>query len=147
MEIKKQWWSALTQTNLLNLNCTSSPVILLLVFSSFSFLPPLFLLLFSSSSNNVTWRPEGTTFTVEENQIEGIPTPLKVGDIVSFSYEAHSRRDIPSGVLVYRIRSDIKWDDILSSSSSLSPLSSRRGFIAGIVFLFSLLLFCFLIVL
>ena len=40
-----------------------------------------------------------------------IPTP-SVGEIVSFSFESHARRDVPVRPKIYRIRTDVSWEDI-----------------------------------
>ena len=44
-----------------------------------------------------------------------IPTP-SVGDIVSFSYESRARTEVPVNPKIYRIRSDISWDNLPRSS-------------------------------
>lgn len=44
-----------------------------------------------------------------------IPTP-SVGVIVSFSYDYVQRRDIPVNPVVYRVRSDLSWDNITFNS-------------------------------
>jgi hypothetical protein len=58
-------------------------------------------------------RPNGTTFTVPPEDVQ-VPTPT-VGDVVSFSYEVHARRDTPVNPSIYRIRHDLLWDDVLNS--------------------------------
>lgn len=37
----------------------------------------------------------------------------KIGDIVSFSYEIHARRDLPVSPKVYRVRTDVTWEDLV----------------------------------
>lgn len=44
-----------------------------------------------------------------------IPIPNK-GSIVSFSFEQHSRREKPVNPLIYRLRTDIEWTDVVRSS-------------------------------
>ena len=46
-----------------------------------------------------------------------ISTP-QVGKVVSFSYEGNLRRDIPFRPTVFRVRSDLSWDDVIQSSLS-----------------------------
>jgi hypothetical protein len=41
-----------------------------------------------------------------------IPNPA-IGDIVSFSYDNFSRGDLPANPVIYRVRSDLLWDDIM----------------------------------
>lgn len=36
-----------------------------------------------------------------------------VGDVVSFSFESHARRDVPVLPSVFRIRTDLSWEDVL----------------------------------
>eukprot|EP00026_Physarum_polycephalum_P004416 Phypoly_transcript_04435.p1 GENE.Phypoly_transcript_04435~~Phypoly_transcript_04435.p1 ORF type:complete len:688 (+),score=101.45 Phypoly_transcript_04435:123-2066(+) len=57
--------------------------------------------------------PTGLTFTVPAENVH-IPTPAP-GDIVSFSYEANSRYDLPTNPQIYRIRGDVSWDDVVHS--------------------------------
>lgn len=45
-----------------------------------------------------------------------IPTP-KVGEIVTFSYEMNSRRDMPINPKIYRVRTDVVWDDMVLSAA------------------------------
>ena len=44
-----------------------------------------------------------------------VSTP-KIGDVVTFSYESFSRRDTPVNPIIYRTRSDVLWDDVVSVS-------------------------------
>jgi hypothetical protein len=41
-----------------------------------------------------------------------IPTPL-VGDVVTFSYELHSRREAPVNPVIFKKRVDVNWGDIV----------------------------------
>ena len=43
-----------------------------------------------------------------------IPIPVK-GDIVSFTYDSFARRDLPINPKIYRVRSDLSWDDVVQS--------------------------------
>jgi hypothetical protein len=45
-----------------------------------------------------------------------VPT-LGIGDIVSFSYECHARRDIPVNPKIYRIRTDVSWEEVVCNSA------------------------------
>lgn len=41
-----------------------------------------------------------------------IPTP-ETGEIVTFSYEKSFQKDIPSNPKIFRVRSDISWEDVV----------------------------------
>ena len=51
------------------------------------------------------------TFMVPACDIH-IPTP-KVGEVVSYSFEGHARRDMPVNPKIYRVRTDISWDYVV----------------------------------
>jgi hypothetical protein len=36
---------------------------------------------------------------------------------VSFSYECHSRRDVPVNPKIYRVRGDLMWEDVVFNSA------------------------------
>lgn len=59
-------------------------------------------------------RPHGATFSVPPENIE-VPT-LAVGDVVSFSYENIARRDLPVNPKIYRVRTDLSWQEVVYSS-------------------------------
>jgi hypothetical protein len=60
-----------------------------------------------------THRPYGTTVTVPP---ESVLTPsLSVGDVVTFSFDANVRRDVPTNPKIFRIRTDVLWDEIVQS--------------------------------
>lgn len=61
-------------------------------------------------------RPTGVTFGVPHESV--IVEKISKGDIVSFSFEGHAKRDIPVNPKIYRIRYDLSWKDVLSSSAS-----------------------------
>jgi hypothetical protein len=63
---------------------------------------------------NHYYRPNGTIFPVSLDSVN-IPTPMK-GDVVTFSYEIQSRREMPSNPSIVRKRTDISWEDVLDSS-------------------------------
>jgi hypothetical protein len=56
-----------------------------------------------------------------------IPT-LSVGDVVTFSYEINSRVDIPLNPKIYRIRSDVGWDDLVQSYSRDKHINGKITF-------------------
>jgi hypothetical protein len=63
------------------------------------------------------YRPNGSIFEV---QPENIPVPRpKIGDIVTFSYDSFARRELPVNPKICRIRTDLQWLDVLSSTEKL----------------------------
>ena len=42
-------------------------------------------------------------------------TNISVGDIVSFSYDNASRRLLPVNPKIYKIRTDVSWEDVVSN--------------------------------
>lgn len=55
-------------------------------------------------------RPDGKVFTVPPQDVR-IPKP-SIGDVVTFSFDSYARRDLPVNPKIYRIRTDISWDDV-----------------------------------
>jgi hypothetical protein len=76
----------------------------------------------------LNFRPEGITFVVEPDSVL-IPTP-RVGAVVSFSYETQARREEPVAPAIFRVRSDVSWEDVLVCAARETgiPLSSHLVF-------------------
>ena len=55
--------------------------------------------------------PEGQEFSVPMEDVR-IRMP-SVGDVVSFSFEIYARRDVPARPIMYRIRTDVSWEDVV----------------------------------
>jgi hypothetical protein len=54
-------------------------------------------------------------FTVPpENVFIELPFP---GDVVTFSYETFARRDVPVNPTIFRLRSDLSWDDLVERAT------------------------------
>jgi hypothetical protein len=113
----------------------------------------LFIYLFLLNKN----RPEGITFMVPKTDCV-LHRRVVCGDVVSFTHDfttrrathdnathsdaaasaddaemrnaAHARAEIPSNPVVYRLRDDLAWEDVLQSSS-LPPI---RLFLNGLNF-------------
>lgn len=73
-----------------------------------------------------------TLYRVDESTIS-VPTrdvlirQLKIGDIVSFSYERHARRYGPVNPQVYRVRTDISWQEaVLQAKKDAKYLNGKR---------------------
>ena len=72
-------------------------------------------------------RPDGKTICVPEHNVQ-IPlqpgdhnsnssrSVLTVGAIVSFSFELQARRDTPINPIIFRLRSDLEWEDVIAST-------------------------------
>ena len=58
----------------------------------------------------IFFRPNGSVFTVPAQNVH---VAAQLGDVVTFSYESNSRRDAPVNPVVYRIRTDLDWDDLV----------------------------------
>lgn len=93
-------------------------------FLCFLFLHPL-----SSSFLTVYNRVDGTRMTVATENIK-LGTSPKRGDIVSFSYDNFSKSSIPVNPQIYRIRTDITWEDIINNDSNNSQLNGIYFIIA-----------------
>lgn len=64
------------------------------------------------------------------------------GDVVTFAFEAHARRELPVNPEITRNRSDMSWQDVLSNYAS--DKKNNGKFINIIYFiLLSLLLFTY----
>jgi hypothetical protein len=50
-----------------------------------------------------------------------VPSLIK-GDIVTFSYEVHARKDLPVNPEISRIRTDVLWEDVQRSAASEQKL-------------------------
>eukprot|EP00026_Physarum_polycephalum_P002023 Phypoly_transcript_02027.p1 GENE.Phypoly_transcript_02027~~Phypoly_transcript_02027.p1 ORF type:complete len:816 (+),score=61.48 Phypoly_transcript_02027:208-2655(+) len=73
----------------------------------------------TSASNDVTIKLDnGRELTVTSYNVH-IPTPA-IGDIVSFSHDSFSRGDLPLNPVIYRVRSDLLWENDNTSVSSMA---------------------------
>eukprot|EP00026_Physarum_polycephalum_P000948 Phypoly_transcript_00949.p1 GENE.Phypoly_transcript_00949~~Phypoly_transcript_00949.p1 ORF type:complete len:1118 (+),score=84.56 Phypoly_transcript_00949:49-3402(+) len=74
--------------------------------------------------------PSGKTFTVPPSHVQ-VPS-LAIGDVVSFSYESGARRELPVNPQIYRVRTDIEWEDVVESAANeqrfLNDSSAVPGF-------------------
>lgn len=62
---------------------------------------------------------------------------LGPGDVVTFSYEQHARREGPVNATIVRVRNDISWEHVVRNNSC------ERKFIQGILFHFILYIFIY----
>ena len=64
----------------------------------------------------MTYIPNGGLFSVPFNSVR-IPPPAK-GDVVTFSYEVHARRELPTNPEITRKRTDLSWEEVVESSQN-----------------------------
>ena len=57
-------------------------------------------------------RPDGKTFVVPPENVH-ITGGLAIGDVVTFSYNHHSQRHIPVNPIIFKIRADVLWEDVV----------------------------------
>ena len=60
-------------------------------------------------------RPDGTKFRVPSQSVNMETKKLKRGDIVTFSYDNVSSSAKPVKPRIFRIRTDISWEEIVAS--------------------------------
>ena len=51
----------------------------------------------------------------------------KKGDVVTFSFETYSRSTVPVRPKIFRIRTDVNWEDVVRSYIKDSPKEERAG--------------------
>lgn len=66
--------------------------------------------------------------------------PVKIGDIVTFSYEVHSRRMLPVNMQIYRVRKDINWEEVVRNFVRENLHNSLNGIRAVSVFVINSLI-------
>lgn len=71
-------------------------------------------------NNAFHFRADGSSLTVPPENVH-IPLP-PIGTVVSFSFETHARRDKPVCPKIFRVRTDLVWDDLAANFRS-DPLS------------------------
>lgn len=66
--------------------------------------------------------PDGITFAVPSENVRVFAKPIR-GDVVTFNYESYSRRSVPVNPKIYRIRTDMSWEDVLRAHAKEAPQS------------------------
>lgn len=61
-------------------------------------------------------RSNGITFSIPPNQSKVPVHALKKGDIVTFSCDTYSRHSVPVNPIIFQIRSDMNWRDVLKEN-------------------------------
>jgi hypothetical protein len=64
-----------------------------------------------------------------------VTTTPKKGDVVTFSYEIHARRELPFNPNIIRIRMDLSWEDVVAGAFT------EKKHLNGIPFFFFFFLF------
>jgi len=68
-------------------------------------------------------------FTVDPGNVKLPAKPIR-GDIVSFSYEQYARNMVPVSPKVFRIRTDVTWQDVVRNETGeqllLNGIRNRR---------------------
>jgi hypothetical protein len=73
-------------------------------------------------------RPEGESFKVKlESVLLSPPTPLQIGDVVTFSYDNYTRYSLPVDPKIYRVRPDLDWKDVLRNFHEQSQSQTLNG--------------------
>ena len=71
------------------------------------------LLSYSFLANVCLFRPNGHKLTVPWHNVH--MSSVVEGDVVTFSYELQSRRELPLNPIVHRKRLDLEWDDVVDN--------------------------------
>lgn len=61
---------------------------------------------------NLLFRPNGNIMEIPPSSV--LISMPKLGDIVTFSFEAKTRREIPTNPKIFRIRTDLVWNDVVN---------------------------------
>jgi hypothetical protein len=71
-------------------------------------------------------RADGATFNVDPHHFD--PKP-KEGDVVSFSFDNSSRRALPTNPKLFRIRTDMPWENVLLEFAQRESETKQNGMI------------------
>jgi len=75
-----------------------------------------------------TIRPDGRIFTVPPQDVL-VPCP-EIGDVVTFSCDNFSRKEMPDSPKIIRIRPDVLWEDVVINTATekrhLNSMHNRR---------------------
>eukprot|EP00026_Physarum_polycephalum_P003023 Phypoly_transcript_03032.p1 GENE.Phypoly_transcript_03032~~Phypoly_transcript_03032.p1 ORF type:complete len:830 (+),score=97.20 Phypoly_transcript_03032:47-2536(+) len=74
----------------------------------------------TEAANYLLKLPDGQTFEIEKKKVE-TERKLKKGDIVSFFYDNFTRAMLPVNPVVYRIRTDLEWKEVVSDFLRKNP--------------------------
>jgi hypothetical protein len=76
------------------------------------------------------FRPSGKTFEVHPQNVH---ISLSVGDIVTFLYESQLRKDTSDNAIIYRIRRDVDWVDVVNQyhrdKKYIAGMKGMEGFV------------------
>jgi hypothetical protein len=68
-------------------------------------------------------RPTGVTFEIPTKNVQTSPLPVQ-GDIVTFKYETNSQKSKLNKAVVFRVREDLTWKDVVTSFTHQVTLSN-----------------------
>lgn len=71
-------------------------------------------------------RVTGHTISIPLKDIN-ISIPL-VGQIVTFSFESHSRREVPVNPKIQRIRNDVTWEELINTHNNEKESENEATF-------------------
>ena len=87
-------------------------------------------------------RPDGFTFTVPSEAVDSTVI-TKSGDVVSFTFDDFSKKSAPTNPMVYRIRTDITWENILATEEEIAPVRGMLFYFSSYSFGFFYILFLY----
>ena len=67
-------------------------------------------------------RPNGVTFQIEKENCHIEPNK---GDIVTLEYESYSRKSAPVNPSVVRVRTDLRWEDVVAEFVIASHVNGK----------------------
>eukprot|EP00026_Physarum_polycephalum_P001974 Phypoly_transcript_01978.p1 GENE.Phypoly_transcript_01978~~Phypoly_transcript_01978.p1 ORF type:complete len:752 (+),score=127.08 Phypoly_transcript_01978:45-2300(+) len=70
--------------------------------------------------------PNGVTFDVEYANSHVLP---KKGDIVTLEYESYSRKSAPVNPTIVRIRTDLRWEDVVADFVISDPQRNAKNYV------------------
>ena len=90
-------------------------------------------------------RPDGKVLWVPPRNIHFPSLSLLAkGDIVTFSYEYHSKSAAPVNPIIYKVRTDITWEDVVSNFLRDNPSPQFPGIPLSLLYVVSIPHFVFL---
>ena len=90
-------------------------------------------------------RPDGKVLWVPPRNIHFPSLSLLAkGDIVTFSYEYHSKSAAPVNPIIYKVRTDITWEDVVSNFLRDNPSPQYPGIPLSLLYVVSIPHFVFL---
>jgi hypothetical protein len=70
------------------------------------------------------YRPNGIAFEIPNNP--DLEVPPTIGDVITFEYDTYSRREAPFNPRLTRVRTDMKWEDVLFDYGMEVPIDGIK---------------------